>query len=138
MPRTPAELAFERHVEFVSKKDRAGFIANFSEDAVVEDPVGKSPLDPSGRGHRGHEAIGAFWDMIIAPGSVRFEIERAYVCGDEIANVGTVFNALPDGPGEIGAEGVFVYRVNAEGKLVSLKAYWDYDATMRTSLHPAG
>ncbi|MBW2497698.1 MAG: nuclear transport factor 2 family protein, partial [Deltaproteobacteria bacterium] len=25
---------------------------------------------------------------------------------------------------------VFVYRVNADGKLVSLKAYWDYEKTM--------
>ena len=31
---------------------------------------------------------------------------------------------------EIGAEGVFVYRADAEGKLVSLKAYWDYAKTM--------
>ncbi len=133
MSKTAVELAFERHIEFVSKKDREAFIANFSEDALIEDPVGKSPLDPSGQGHRGHAAIGAFWDTIIAPGSIRFEIERAYVCGDEIANVGTIYNALPDGPGEIAAEGVFVYRVDAEGKIVSLKAYWDYDATMKRS-----
>jgi ketosteroid isomerase-like protein len=133
MPKSPVELAFERHMEFVSKKDREGFIANFSEDAILEDPVGKSPLDPAGEGHRGHAAIGAFWDMIIAPGAVRFEIERAYVCGNEIANVGTVFNALPDRPGEIAADGVFVYRVNDEGKLVSLKAYWDFDQAMKSA-----
>jgi len=130
MSKTPAELAFERHIAFVRTKDRAGFIANFSADAVVEDPVGKSPLDPTGQGHRGHDAIGAFWDAIIAPGAVRFEIERSYACGDEVANVGTAFNALPDGRGEIAAEGVFVYRVDAEGKIVSLKAYWDYETTM--------
>jgi ketosteroid isomerase-like protein len=131
MTKSPAELAFERHMEFVSKKDREGFIANFSEDAIVEDPVGKSPLDPTGEGHRGHAAIGAFWDMIIAPGSIRFEIERSYVCGNEIANVGTIFNALPDQPGEIAADGVFVYRVDDEGKLVSLKAYWDFERAMQ-------
>lgn len=129
---SPAELAFQRHVDFVARGDREGFLGNFSADAVVQDPVGKSPLDPTGRGHRGHQAIGAFWDTIIAPGRVRFEIERAYVCGDEIANVGTVYNALP-GRDEVAAEGVFVYRVDAEGKIVSLKAYWDYDATMDNS-----
>lgn len=129
MSNAPAALAFARHVKAVLSKDRAAFVANFAPDAVVEDPVGPSPLDPTGRGHRGHAAIGAFWDGIIAPGSVRFAIERAIVCGDEIANIGTIFNRMPDGR-EIGAEGVFVYRVNGEGKLVSLKAYWDYEKTM--------
>jgi ketosteroid isomerase-like protein len=130
MSKTPAELAFERHVAAVHAGDREAFLANFADNAVVEDPVGPSPLDPSGEGHRGHSAIAAFWDLIIGPGSVRFEIERAYACGDEIANVGSIYNVLPDGGGEIAAEGVFVYRVDAEGKLVSLKAYWDYAKTM--------
>ena len=129
MSQSPVELAFARHVKAVQTRDRAAFVANFAEDAVVEDPVGKSALDPTGRGHRGHAAIGAFWDAIIAPGSVRFAIERAIVCGDEIANIGTIFNRMPDGR-EIGAEGVFVYRVNETGKLVSLKAYWDFEKTM--------
>lgn len=129
MSNAPAALAFARHVKAVLSKDREAFVANFAPDAIVEDPVGPSPLDPTGLGHRGHAAIGAFWDMIIAPGSVRFAIERAIVCGDEIANIGTIFNRMPDGR-EIGAEGVFVYRVNGEGKLVSLKAYWDFEKTM--------
>jgi steroid Delta-isomerase len=129
MSQSPVELAFARHVKAVQTRDRAAFLANFAEDAVVEDPVGKSALDPVGRGHRGRAAIGAFWDAIIAPGSVRFAIERAIVCGDEIANIGTIFNRMPDGR-EIGAEGVFVYRVSEAGKLVSLKAYWDFEKTM--------
>ena len=127
--KSPVELAFERHVEFVAKKDRAAFLANFHEDAVVQDPVGATPLDPSGEGHRGHAAIAAFWDAAIEPGQVRFEIDRAYVCGDEIANVGTVCNQLPGEP-ELRADGVFVYRVHPDGRLISLKAYWDYDAVM--------
>ena len=130
MAKTPAELAFERHVAAVQSGDRAAFLANFAENALVEDPVGPSPLDPSGEGHRGHSAIGKFWDLMIGPGSVRFEIDRAYACGEEIANVGTIYNVIPDGAGEIAADGVFVYRVDSEGKIVSLKAYWDYAKTM--------
>jgi steroid Delta-isomerase len=126
---SPVARAFARHVRAAETHDRAAFLANFAEDAVVEDPVGVSPLDPAGRGHRGKTAIAAFWDAIIAPGQVRFAIDRAIVCGDEIANIGTVFNRMPDGR-EIGAEGVFVYRVDERGKLVSLKAYWDFEKTM--------
>ncbi|MEZ4333367.1 MAG: nuclear transport factor 2 family protein [Myxococcota bacterium] len=127
--RSPAELAFARHVAAVESKDRAAFLANFADDAVVEDPVGPSPLEPTGRGHRGRAAIAAFWDALIGPGQVRFAIERAIVCGDEIANIGTIANRLPDGR-EIVAEGVFVYRVDASGRIVSLKAYWDFEKTM--------
>lgn len=129
MSESPAALAFARHVRAVQSCDRSAFLANFAPDAVVEDPVGPSPLDPAGRGHRGHAAIGAFWDAIIAPGAVRFAIERSIVCGDEIANIGAIYNRLPDGR-EIGAEGVFVYRVNDAGMLVSLKAYWDFEKAM--------
>lgn len=130
MSDTAVELAFQRHIAAVQSGDREAFLSNFAEDALVEDPVGPSPLDPSGQGHRGHAAIGAFWDTIIGPGSVRFEIDSHVVCGDEIANVGTIYNKLPDGADEISASGVFIYRVNEAGKLVSLKAYWDYDKTM--------
>lgn len=131
MAETPVERAFARHVIAVEGKDREAFLANFSDDAIVEDPVGPSPLDPSGRGHRGLAAIGAFWDAMIGPCSVRFEIERAYVCGAEIANVGAVHNRLPGSDREIAAHGVFVYRVDDEGRIMSLKAYWDYAKTMR-------
>jgi steroid delta-isomerase len=130
MAGSAVELAFERHVAAVHSGDREAFLSNFAEDALVEDPVGPSPLDPSGSGHRGLDAIGAFWDKMIGPGSVRFEIDRSFVCGDEIANVGTIHNELPDGAGEIGADGVFVYRVNGDGKIVSLKAYWDYEKSV--------
>jgi len=130
MTPTAAEHAFHRHLETIAQGDRDAWLANFSEDAVVEDPVGPSPLDPSGQGHRGRAAIGEFWDRMIGPGELRFAIERSYVCGDEIANVGTIYNRLPGADVEIGAEGVFVYRVDDAGKIVSLKAYWDYEATM--------
>lgn len=130
MTTTPAELAFRRHVETIETGDREAWLANFAEDAVLEDPVGPSPLDLSGQGHHGRAAIGEFWDRIIGPCAVRFAIDRHYCCGDEIANVGTIYNRLPGSDREIAAEGVFVYRVDAEGKILSLKAYWDYESTM--------
>lgn len=32
-------------------------------DAVVQDPIGPSPFDPAGDGHRGPEAMRAFWEL---------------------------------------------------------------------------
>ena len=46
--------------------DRDGWLALFAEDGVVEDPVGVSPLDPTGLGRRGKAAIAKFWDDVIS------------------------------------------------------------------------
>jgi len=43
--------------------DRDGWLALFADDAVVEDPVGPSAFDPEAKGHRGKEAITAFYDL---------------------------------------------------------------------------
>ena len=49
----PARLAGLNSVRNVKAKDKAAWLALFADDAVIEDPVGVSPLDPSGQGHRG-------------------------------------------------------------------------------------
>ena len=132
----PARAAAERSMKIVQEKgERAkdDWLALFADDGIVEDPVGASPLDPEGKGHRGKAAIGAFWDQIIAPVQIRFDIRASYACGSEVANVGTITTRTPDGT-LAEAEGVFTYRVNAEGKIEALRAYWEFDrmlATMR-------
>src|ERR1700735_4696656 len=44
----------------VHDRDREGWLDLFADDAVVQDPIGPSPFDPSGTGHHGREAIAAF------------------------------------------------------------------------------
>ena len=61
--------------EYAVGKDKAKWLNLFAEDAVVQDPIGVSPLDPSGEGHKGLEAIEAFYDNIIANGDLIFEIK---------------------------------------------------------------
>lgn len=120
----------------VKAQDRAGWLALFADDAVVEDPVGPSWLDPTGEGHRGREAIGRFFDTTIATlESMRFEIVDSFASGSEVANVGTIHLHFPGG-GSGRCEGVFVYRVDEAGLLVSLRAFWEVDrmtATMADS-----
>ena len=107
----------------VEAGDREGWLDLFAPDALVEDPIGVSMFDPTGEGHRGRDAIGAFFDTAIAPNQVRFAIERSHVAGDEVANVGTITTTLPDG-NRVLVDGVFTYRVDADGRLVALRAYW--------------
>ena len=53
----PARLASQRSMDAVHKKDKQAWLDNFADDAVVEDPIGVSALDPTGKGQRGKEAI---------------------------------------------------------------------------------
>lgn len=50
-------------------------------DAIVEDPIGPSMFDPDGRGHRGAEAIAAFYDTVVASGRVQFSIRESFAGG---------------------------------------------------------
>lgn len=125
----PARAASQRSMEIVQSKGenaRERWLALFSEDAIVEDPIGPSPLDPEGKGHRGKQAIGAFWDRVIGPVALKFNIQSSYAAGNEVANVGSISTTGPDGTTAV-AEGVFTYRVDAAGKITALRAYWEFE-----------
>jgi len=126
------ELA-RRSQAAVAAKDRSAWLALFADDAVVQDPIGPSPLDPGGAGHRGAAAIAAFYDTVIATAEqITFEIERSYLCGDEVADVGVIRTVLPGGRQIAVVHGVFTYRSNGDGKLAALRAYWEFDALRLT------
>jgi ketosteroid isomerase-like protein len=128
----PARAASHRSMDAVGRRARDEWIALFAEDGVVQDPVGRSPLDETGEGHRGHEAIGRFWDATIAGlDRVGFAIHDSFATGDEVANVATIFAHFPDG-NVMRTDGVFVYRVREDGLLVSLRAFWEWDRAMAT------
>ena len=125
----PARLASHRSMQAVRQKARQAWIDLFADEAIIEDPVGVSPLDPEGKGHRGKAAIAAFWDANIAPNTIEFDIWHSYACGSEVANVGKITTTMPNGMQAV-AEGVFMYKVNAAGKLLSLRAFWEFEKTM--------
>jgi steroid Delta-isomerase len=125
---TARDLA-RRSQAAVGRKDRAAWLDLFAPDAVVQDPIGPSPFDPSGAGHRGPEAIAAFYDSVIAPNDlITFEIEHSYLCGDEVADVGVIRTTLPGGRHVAVVRGVYTYRSNGAGKLAALRAFWAFDA----------
>lgn len=110
----------------VEAGDKERWLAGFADDAIVEDPIGESPLDPTGEGHRGKEAIGAFWDTMIGPNEVRFVIERSHAAGNEVANVGTITTTMLDGS-VVHTDLVATYYVDGDGKVTALRAYWQMD-----------
>jgi len=104
----------------------------FAEDAVVEDPIGPSHFDPEGKGHHGKEAIAAFWDKAIAPtDKIEFHFVDTFQCGNEEANVGSI--VITAAGHQVTAEGVFTYRVDEDGKMTALRAYWEVDRATATA-----
>lgn len=117
----------------VEAGDRQAWLDLFTEDAVVQDPVGPSPFDPEGGGHRGIEAIAAFYDNVIATNeSVTFTIHQSFLCGDEAANVGVIRIEFSGG-GAVEVDGVYIYRRSSDGRIASLRGFWEPEAVRSVS-----
>jgi steroid Delta-isomerase len=128
----PARTASQRSYSAVAKGDLAEWLTVYAEDAVLEDPVGPSMFDPEGTGHHGHAGISAFWHRAIAPiASFEFEIRDSFANpgGNTCANIGRIRTSFPDGS-HTTTELVMVYVVDDDGRVTSMKAYWEPDRTM--------
>tara|TARA_B100000676_G_scaffold143648_1_gene142163 strand:- start:26 stop:436 length:411 start_codon:yes stop_codon:yes gene_type:complete len=124
-PKTKAqELGFLSR-DYAVAKDKQKWLDLFAEDAIVQDPIGKSPLDPIGDGHKGKEAIEKFYDTVIANGNIEFNILESIPCADECANFAQIINVVGDV--KIETKMIVIYRVNSNDKIVSLRAFWDYE-----------
>lgn len=128
----PARLASQRSVAAVQAKDKQAWLDLWAEDGCVEDPVGVSFIDPTGKGFRGPERREEFWDKNIGPtDSIVFDLHDSFAAGNEVANVATITITV-GGSTQTRCEGVFVYGVDDEGKLLSLRAFWETDRMMAT------
>ena len=122
----PAQQASWRSMEAVARGDKRAWLDNFAADAIVEDPVGKSMIDPTGEGFRGKSAIEEFWDKNIANARPLFSLQSSICCGNECVNVGTLTIQFPNGLVSQ-LYGVFTYTVNDAGKVTALRTYWETD-----------
>lgn len=128
----PARRASQRSAATVARGVKEDWLALFAEDAVVEDPVGPSMFDPAGAGHHGREGIGKFWDLAIAGlKGFHITIEDSFANGNCCANVGTITTVLEDGT-TADTDGVFVYRIDEDGLITSMRAHWEIDRVMAT------
>jgi len=119
--------------------DRDGWLDLFADDAIVQDPIGPSPFDPEAKGHRGKEAIAAFYDSVIGPSeAISFEIQESFLCGDEVADIGIIRTTVAGGTHQAVVRGVYTYRSDGNGKLASLRSYWEFDALELVELPPRG
>ena len=117
------ELSFLSR-DYAVAKDKENWLALFTKDALVQDPIGKSPLDPEGNGHKGIAAIEKFYDTVIANGNIEFTIVESIPCANECANYAQIVNLVGDI--KIETKMMVIYRINSNDKIESLRAFWDY------------
>jgi len=128
----PARSASQRSYSAVAKGDLDEWLTVYAEDAVLEDPVGPSMFDPEGKGHHGHEGISAFWKLAIEPiAKFEFTINESLANpgSNTCANLGSIKTSFADGSYTV-TDLIMVYVVHDDGRVRSMKAYWEPDRTM--------
>jgi steroid delta-isomerase len=128
----PARIASWRALDAITRGDKERYISLYAPDGVIHDPVGKSHLDPTGSGHRGHDALAKFWDQQIATiGRLSFVVHTSLATDHRVANAFTMLMEHPEGKGATSMECIFVYRVNDAGLLLSVNGYWEVPDSLR-------
>lgn len=108
------------YVDAYARNDKDAFLALWATGGVLEDPVG-TPA------HEGTEAIGAFWDTARQLADrIVLEPEQVIAAGDEAVMVMEVHAHVGDS--EMVIPVVDVMRVDDDGRLVSVRAFWDMGA----------
>jgi steroid delta-isomerase len=128
----PARAASQRSYSAVAQGDLAAWLRVYAEDAVLEDPVGPSMFDPEGKGHRGRDGLSAFWKLAIEPiEKFEFEIYESFANpgSNTCANIGRIKTSFSDGSYTV-TDLIMVYVVHDDGRVASMKAFWEPDRTM--------
>ena len=109
----------------INANDKQRWLDLFEEDAVVQDPVGVSRMDPAGNGHHGKAAIAKFYDLFKQTmKTLDFTIHKSMLCGDEVAADITLHISTHDGQ-SFDVAALNVYRASKNGKIASLKSFWE-------------
>ncbi len=132
-----ARVVSEQSKKAVKQKDKEKWLSCFADDAIIEDPRGEAPFDPEEHGYSGKEAISAYWDANIANHTLEVDVKESYDAGKEIVYVESMH--ITGEKGSVMGEGasiildcVTTYKINDDGKLVSLRILWELEKAMAT------
>jgi ketosteroid isomerase-like protein len=114
----------------VAKHDKAGWLALFAEDGVVEDPVGSAPNRKGrfrGRSQSGDDELGRFYETFIAPNEIRFEVLRDIVTETEVVRDVVIHTTLSTGL-KVSVPAYLIYDMieeDGEVRIARLAAHWE-------------
>jgi steroid delta-isomerase len=103
--------------------DASAWVSTFAPDAVTYDPVGAPP-------NVGHAALRQFFEAV-AGGFEKVGLfeDHVFIVGREAAVKWTGRGVGKNGR-EVTFEGIDVFEINDEGKIQSIRAYWNPAAMM--------
>ena len=115
-----------KYFEAISHKDRQAWLDCFS------DEPGLSHVDPVGSPGRANKAdIGAFWDQIHSLfESVVLEVEQLYPGTRDVLALTWVGRGRGHNGVDVTFRGIDIFRADKSGKILSMEAYWDANATL--------
>ena len=108
--------ALQAYIDAFNRSDAEAIADLYAEDATIEDPVGKTPM-------QGKQAISEFYRRSIKTGaklSLAAPIRASH--GNEAAMAFDVRLNMPQGPAVIRVIDVMAF--NSEGKVTSMRAFW--------------
>jgi steroid delta-isomerase len=114
----PIETAIAEYFGALETLDIERYVNSFAPDGVSHDPVGTPPLV-------GHHALRAFLTAVKGGfQSGGLKINNVFICGNSAA-VKWTGNGMGVNGKAVSFEGVDVVECNDEGKLTTVRAYWD-------------
>ena len=103
--------------------DANAWVSTFAEDAISHDPVGAPPM-------AGHAALRQFFEGIVgAFETVGLFEDQVFTSGNEAAVKWTGRGTGKNGR-EVTFEGIDVFEINDEGKIQTVRGYWNPAAMM--------
>ncbi len=115
------EAAIEKYFADAMSLDPQQYASNFSEDGVLEDPVGTTPV-------AGRQAIAASFGNLAALVSEGKAKVQEIIPGGQEAIVNWKINVTTTTGKKITIDGMGVFKFDQAGKLASVREFWDLAA----------
>jgi ketosteroid isomerase-like protein len=116
--------------ECVAKHDKAGWLALFAGDGVVEDPVGSAPNHKGrfpGRAESGDDELGRFYETFIAPNEIRFQVRQDIVTERDVVRDVVIHTTLSTGL-QVSVPAYLIYEMTEEDGAIRIRrlaAHWE-------------
>ncbi|MDY7021310.1 MAG: nuclear transport factor 2 family protein [Cyanobacteriota bacterium] len=120
------ERLLKEYYRQVASLNSEGWLATFTDDALVYDPVGKPPINVKQDADKFFEILSKFYEKLeVVP-------DQIFVAGDGAAVKWTMDVTARNGRTAT-VEGIAIFELNEAGKIQKLQSYWD-EAAMKAKL----
>jgi len=119
----PVAETVRRYFERVTAADADAFVALFSDDAEVADPVGTPPLHGPAAMAKFHARLHRAWQSLAMTPQV------VHVRGTGAAVHWTAQGTSASGH-DIAFDGINVFEVDGDGRIARMAAYWDLEGVV--------